>query len=88
MRSDLTVEGTGNDIILLLFCQLDEIDGISGNSDRKLRIFFRMSLRIKQRFPRKHIDIEMVTAFCDIAVEQFHQIFYLLFIGINDPPYS
>ena len=38
------MEGSGDDVILLFWRQFNKIDGITGNSDRQLGIFLRMSL--------------------------------------------
>ena len=45
---NLLVEGTGDDFILLGAGQLDEADGVAGNTDGQLGILFRMLLGIQQ----------------------------------------
>ncbi len=75
-----SVEGSGDNIILLLFCELDEVYGIAGNSDSELRIVLGMSLSIEKCFSVEYINIEVVAALNGITVEKSHEIIYLLCI--------
>ena len=63
------MEGTGDNLILLFFCQLMEIYRISGYSHGKLWVFFRMLLRVQQRFAVQNVYVQMMSAFFRIAVK-------------------
>ena len=62
------MEGSGDHFVLLFFGKLDKVYGITGYADGKLRIFFRMFLRIQKSVPVEYIHIQVMTAFCGIAV--------------------
>ena len=47
------MERPRNNLILLLFRELDEIHRIAGNADCQLRILLRVLLRIQQGIPVK-----------------------------------
>ena len=55
------VNRTGNHFVLLFFGEFIEINGISRNADRKLRILFGMFLRIEKRFTIEYVYVEMVS---------------------------
>lgn len=48
--SDLSMEGAGDHFVLMLPGQLDEVDSVAGDTDRKLWISFRMFLGIQESF--------------------------------------
>ena len=60
---------TLNDLELLLSRQLNKVYGIPGDADRKLRIFFRVLHRVKEKFPANDIDVPMVPFVSEVSVE-------------------
>ena len=46
---ELVVEGTRNDLVLLLLGERVEVHGIAGNADGQLRVLLGVSLSVKQR---------------------------------------
>ena len=59
-------------------CQLDEVDGIARNTDRKLRVFLWVLHRIDQQFFIEYIHIQVLAAIGrEIAVQQAHQVVHL-----------
>jgi len=56
------MEGTRDNISLLLGSELYEVNGIAGNPDGKLRIILGMLLCIYQDISVKYVNIEMMSA--------------------------
>ena len=63
------MEGTGDDVSLLLGSELDEVDGISGYTDGQLRIVLGMLLSVQQHIPVQHVHVQMMAALCRIAIQ-------------------
>src|SRR5215471_16425765 len=55
-----SVEGSGDDIHLLLARQPHEIDRIAGYADRQARILLRVIHRIHQRLAVQHVDVHVI----------------------------
>ena len=74
------MESTGDNIILLLLGELDEVYCIARYPDGELRVVLGMSLSIKESLPVEYVYVEVVTALNGITVEKSHEIIYLLCI--------
>ena len=72
------MEGSGNNLVLLLLGKLDEVYRIAGDTDGKLRIFLGVSLRIKKRLASEHVNVEMMAALFYVAVKKSYEIIYLI----------
>ena len=86
--SEACVECTGNNVILLLLGELDEVYRIAGNSYCELRIFLGVSLSVQQSLAGEDVYIKVVTAFFNVAVKKFNEVIYLFLIIHSDPPYN
>ena len=73
------MEGTGNNLVLLLLRQLDKVNSVTGNTDGQLGILLRMCLSVQQGLLGEDVDIQMVAALLNVAVQQGNQIVDLLF---------
>src|SRR5690349_13505787 len=74
MRSGCAVEGTIDDVHLLLASETDEVHGVAGDTDRKLWIFFRVIHGIEQRGFVENIDIEVITVSAEKCVHDSDEI--------------
>ena len=72
------MEGSGDNLILLLLGELDEVYSISGNTDSELRIFFGMSLSVKKRLTGENVYVEVMATLLYIAVKESYEIIYLI----------
>lgn len=63
------VECPADYICLLLGSQLDEINGITADTDCKLGIILRMFLRIQKHISVEDVDIQMVSSFFCISIQ-------------------
>ena len=64
------MESAVDDLLLLFPGQLDEIHGIAGNADGKLRVFFRVIHGVEKRFPFQYVHINVVTCSGKVGVQQ------------------
>ena len=55
------MECSGNNVVLLLLGELDEVYGIAGNPDSKLRIVLGMLLGIEESVPVEYVYVEVMT---------------------------
>ena len=77
------MEGSGDNVVLLLLGELDEVYGIAGNPDCELRIVLGMLLSIEKCLTVEDIDVEVMTALYGITVEEAYKIIYLLCISCH-----
>ena len=70
------VNGSGNNVVLLFFREFDEVYSITGNTNGKLRILFRVSLRVQKGFAIKYVYVEVVATVTNVAVQHINQIIY------------
>src|SRR5690242_8407829 len=54
-----SVEGPVDHVHLLLAREADEVDGVTRDADRQLRIFLGMLHRIEQRVAIEHVDVHV-----------------------------
>jgi hypothetical protein len=78
--SDLLVEGTRDNICLLLGSQLDEVDCISGYADGELRIVLRMLLSVQKGISVQNVYVKMMAALGCVTIKQINQVIDLLSI--------
>ena len=62
------VNGSGNNVVLLFLRKFNEVYSITRNANGKLRIFFRMSLRVQKRFTVENVNVKVVAAVADVTV--------------------
>ena len=62
------VDGSGNNVILLFFREFNEVYRITGYTNGKLRIFFRMRLRVQKGFTVENVNVEVMTAVANVTV--------------------
>ena len=74
------MEGTGDNVCLLLGSQLDEVNCISGYADGELRIILGMSLCIQKGVSVQNVDVQMMTALGCVTIQQINQVVDLLSI--------
>jgi hypothetical protein len=75
---NLGVEGSGYYLILLLLRQLNKVDRITAYTNGKLGIFFGMSLSVKERFLGENVNVQVVSALLNVAIEERNEIIYLI----------
>ena len=68
--------GTGNNIKLLLFCQVDELNCIAGYTDCEVCILFflRMLHCINKLFFAKYINIQMMCTLIKVSVHYIYKV--------------
>lgn len=76
--SDRFVECSGYNVVLLLFGELYEVYCIARNAHRELRILFGVLLRVDKRFAVKYVNVQMMSAFFNISVEQAYKVVDLI----------
>ena len=54
------VEGTGDDLVLLILREVVEVNGIAGNTHGELRVLLRMGLGVEKRVTVEHVDVQVV----------------------------
>ena len=61
---------TSDNVVLLFLCKAYELNGISGNTDREVRILglLRMSLAVKQLLCTEDVDVEVMSTIIKVAV--------------------
>ena len=79
-RSHAVVAGSGDDVELLLPGQVNELDRIAGNTDRKVCVLrlLRMLHGVLQLLDPEHVDVQMMGSALKIAVHDRHQVVLLL----------
>ncbi len=78
------MEGSGNNLVLLFLCELDEVYGVARNSDCKLRIKLGVLLCVNEKLSVKHVYVEVVTALEHIAVKQCNKVVVSLLLGFAE----
>ena len=68
------VDGTMDNVVLLLLGELDEVYGVAGNADGQLRILFRVVHRVEQRFALEHVHVQVMAVLREVAVQQRNQV--------------
>ena len=55
-----------NNVVLLFFGKLDEVYRITGNTNGKLRIFFRMRLRVQKGFTVEYVYVKVIATVANV----------------------
>lgn len=75
---DFLVERTGNYLVLLLLCELNEVYRVTAYSYCKLGISLGMSLSIKESFTGENVNVEMMSALLNVTVKECNEVIYLV----------
>lgn len=70
------VNGSGNNVILLFFRELNEVYRIAGYTNGKLRVFFRVRLCVQKRFTIEYVYVEMETTVANVGIQHLNQVIY------------
>ena len=72
----MIVEGSGDDIKLLFSGKGDELDGITGNTDREVSVFrvLRISLDLFEKLSAKYVYVEVMSASVEVSVKYIYKI--------------
>ena len=81
-KSDGLMEGTRNDLSLLLMTQLIEVHCIAGNADGQVRVLLRMLVSRQQRFTVEYVYIQVMCILREVAAHDGNQIVHLLLTGL------
>ena len=75
-----------NDIQLLLSCQVDKLNGITGNTDREVCVLrlFRMFHRVLQLIKTEDIHVEVMSALIKISVENMNEVVLSLVLRMSE----
>lgn len=68
------MEGSGNDFKLLFSGKLHKVNGVAGNSDGELWIFFWMFHGFEEGFFVENVHIQMLSTLRKVTVQQSNQI--------------
>ena len=70
--------GSCDNVKLLLSCKVDELNSVSGNTDREVCIllFFRMLHSIDQFFFSEYVYVQVMCTLVKVSVENIYQIVY------------
>ena len=63
-----------DDFELVLAAQLREVHGIARDADRKLRVFLGVLHGVFEHLAVQHVDVQVVCALGEIAVEHRHEV--------------
>ncbi len=76
--------GSGDDVELLLFGQIDELDRVSGNADGEVGVFRLLGVvhRIDELLGSEDVDVEMVRALIEVSVEDLGEVVLLLLLTV------
>jgi hypothetical protein len=80
------VEGTRNNVVLLLFGKGVELNSVTRNANGQLRILLWVCLSIKKSVLSKNVNVEVMTALLGIAINHVYQVVNLLgsyFVGLH-----
>ena len=77
--------GSGNNIQLLLSCQIDKFNSITGNTDSEVCIllFFRMLHSINQFLFSKYIYIQMMCTLVEVSIKYVNKVICTLLITVS-----
>jgi hypothetical protein len=70
------VNGSGNNVILLFFRELNEIYRITRYANGKLGVFFRVRLRVQKRFTIEYVYVDVETAVANVGIQHLNQVIY------------
>ena len=68
------MEGTRDDVELLLLRQTDEVHGVAGDAHGQMRVLFRMLNGVFELFLAKHVDVRVIQAVAVACVEDADEV--------------
>ena len=76
--------GTSNNVHLLFAGQVNELDGIAGNTDGEVGVLFllRVLHGVDQLFSAKDVDVQVVGALVKVAVHNLDQVLNALALAV------
>ena len=76
--------GTGDDIHLLLAGQVDELDGVAGDTDGEVCVLLLLGVlhSVDELLLAEDIDVQVVCALVEVAVHDLHQILNALALAV------
>ena len=75
------MEGSCNYFLLLLLCELDEVNSIARNTDGQVWILLRVFHCVQERCTLKDIDINVVALLTEIPIEDSCEVAAALLIA-------
>ncbi len=86
IKSHRLVAGAGDNVKLLLTGEVDELYGITGNTNGKVRIFFLFGMfhSVNELLCTEDIYIKMVRALIEIAVHDLNKVVHPLVITVTE----
>ena len=63
----------------MLAAEFNEVNGITGHADCKLRIFFGVFLRVEKHFAVEYVYVKMISARMNVTVYHRRKVFYAFF---------
>ena len=78
----MIVAGTCNYVHLLLFCQVDEFNCITGYTDREVCIlrFLRVLHCVDQFFGSEYVYVQVMCTLLEVSVQNVYQVLGTLFV--------
>ena len=76
--------GTGDDVHLLLAGQVDEFDGVAGDTDGEVCVLLLLGVlhRVDELLLAEDVDVQVVCALVEVAVHDLHQILNALALAV------
>ena len=78
------VEGSGDNLFLLLAGELIEVYGIAGNSDSEVRICFGILICLDESVAVENVDIDMMCLLCEVAVKNCNKVCDSLVLRLSE----
>ena len=68
------MEGTADDLTLLLAGELVEVDSVARNADGQVGVILGVLIRLHQRLAVEHVDVDVVRTLCKVAVQNVDEV--------------
>ena len=78
------MEGTGDDLVLLLLGEVVEVHRIARHADGELRILLGMLLRIEQRVTVEHVNVQVLATLLGLRVDHVNEVVGLRLGDVGD----
>ena len=72
------MEGSGNNLVLLLLCELNEVYRITAYAYGELGISLGVSLSVKESLTAENVYVKVVSTLLYVAVKERNKIIYLI----------
>ena len=77
------MESAGDNFSLLFAREFTEINGIAGNSDSKVRIFFGVFISLNEGFAVKDINIKVMSVIKEISLKDRNEVIHAFLLGFT-----